>query len=171
MTSPGFKLPYVTNGASGGEVTHNKALNIIDVLIGLEIEGFDTNTPPGSPTNGQSWKVGGSPTGAWASNADDIAIWNDGWGYAETKQGMLLFDPASGTIKRLHDKGTDAWVEYGEQAAEVTPITDSTGGTAGASIGAAGGAYSQSYTNDALATIIAKQSAIITALRNANLMA
>lgn len=171
MSTPNYSFPYVTNGGAGGEVTHNKALNMLDAIVDCSVVGFGTNAPPGSPNNGEAWLIGASPSGAWVANANDIAIWNDGWTYVETKEHMFVFDIAGDVLKRLDDKGTNTWVEYGGQASSVTPLTDSTGGSATGTVGAAGGTYSQSFLNDSLASILAKQAEIIAALQSANLMA
>lgn len=36
----------------------------------------DLNTPPGSPTTGDKYIVGPSPTGAWATHSNHVAYWN-----------------------------------------------------------------------------------------------
>ena len=51
-------LPYILQSQSQKEVTHNDALNILDVLIQAVVQDVGLNTPPGSPTIGQCWVVG-----------------------------------------------------------------------------------------------------------------
>ena len=74
-------LPYILQSQSQKEVTHNDALNILDVLIQSVVEEVGLNTPPGSPTVGKCWVVGAWPTGAWAGKANQIAQAVDGGGW------------------------------------------------------------------------------------------
>lgn len=66
-------LPYIVQSQSQKEVTHNQALNLLDVLLQAVAQDVGLNTPPGSPTVGHCWVVGSSPTGAWAGKAGQIA--------------------------------------------------------------------------------------------------
>jgi hypothetical protein len=48
----------------------------------------ETNTPPGSPEEGDRHLIGTSPTGAWSSNAKNIATWANGaWVFAAPQVG------------------------------------------------------------------------------------
>ena len=61
-----------------------------------------TNTIPGSPAVGAMYIVGSSPTGVWADNAGDLALWHrdffgaasvtDGWVFTARCKGMVVFD-------------------------------------------------------------------------------
>lgn len=66
-------LPYIVQSQAQKEVTHNEALTMLDVLLHAAVEDVGTNTPPGSPTAGQCWVVGASPTGAWVGKNNQIA--------------------------------------------------------------------------------------------------
>jgi hypothetical protein len=66
-------LPYILQSQSQKEVTYNDALNRLDILTQAVAQDVGTNTPPGSPTVGQCWIIGSSPTGAWAGKANYIA--------------------------------------------------------------------------------------------------
>ena len=49
-----------------------------------------TNDPPPAPADGDRYIVGSSPTGAWASNARDVATWDDGgstWTFEDPSSG------------------------------------------------------------------------------------
>lgn len=46
--------------------------------IHLAVEQPPQNTPPGSPSPGDAYLVGGSPTGSWSGEADAVAIWESG---------------------------------------------------------------------------------------------
>lgn len=71
-TSPDYGLPYIASQQAQPEVTHNAALNLVQMLCGGVIN-VGTNTPPGSPTAGDVYVVGTSPTGAWSGRANCLA--------------------------------------------------------------------------------------------------
>jgi hypothetical protein len=52
------------------------------------------NTPPGSPTPGQRWIVGASPTGAWSGQANKFAVWrgSDGWKFIPPVEGDRTYN-------------------------------------------------------------------------------
>lgn len=108
-TSANLGFPHVTTGQAGGEVTHNDALNMIDGLTHASVQGFDINAPPGSPANGQVWKIGAAPTGAWAGHADEIALYYTGWIFVAAKLGMIIFNEATGILLVCTNVGTDTW--------------------------------------------------------------
>jgi len=55
------------------------------------------NTPPVSPSVGDAYVVGTSPTGAWAAYANDVALYTRrGWIYGVPKTGLILLNAATG---------------------------------------------------------------------------
>lgn len=74
------------------------------------VENSITNTPPVSPPPGTYWRIGGSPTGAWAGHANKIATWYLGasaWTIIAPIGGMLIYDKADKTTY-VYDSGQ--WV-------------------------------------------------------------
>ncbi|MFD1810577.1 DUF2793 domain-containing protein [Gemmobacter lanyuensis] len=75
-------------------VTHNEALQILDALAQLSVEGFGAQTPPVNPAVGQIWALGPAPMGEWAGQGaagaapaggldlDPLEGWR-AWGRAE----------------------------------------------------------------------------------------
>lgn len=59
--SPRLGLPYLVSGQAQKEVTHNDALNGLDFLVQLNVLDRDLNTPPASPTEGDTYIIGPSP--------------------------------------------------------------------------------------------------------------
>lgn len=55
-------------------------------------------------------------------------------------------------------------------SAAIASLTDSSGGTAGATVAAIGATYAQDEVRNALASIIAKQNAMLAALRAAGII-
>lgn len=74
-TSAKFGFPYI-GGEAQADVTHNEFVNMVQALLqGVEDRGIDT--PPGGPSDGDSYIMGSSPTGAWAGRANGIAFYDD----------------------------------------------------------------------------------------------
>jgi len=55
---------------------HTKAV-FTDPAGRKRLKSKGDNTPPGSPAGGDAYLIGSSPTGAWASNADELTIYNE----------------------------------------------------------------------------------------------
>ncbi|AIF81408.1 hypothetical protein I862_04240 [endosymbiont of Acanthamoeba sp. UWC8] len=72
-TTPRLGLPYILQSQSQKEVTHNEALNILDVLTQSVVEDINLNNPPDNPSIGKCWIIGESPVGAWQGKEKHIA--------------------------------------------------------------------------------------------------
>lgn len=76
--SYGPNAGLLVNGAAGEE--HYAALMAqwrgFDLLVQCSVIDRDLNAPPGSPSDGDSYIIGATPTGAWAGNARKIARWS-----------------------------------------------------------------------------------------------
>lgn len=91
-TSSRFALPYLQPGQAQKEVFHNEALTTCDLLLHAAVQAAGLNAPPASPTPGQCWIVGNSPTGAWAGQAGTIAGWSEGgWRFIAPLEGMVAW--------------------------------------------------------------------------------
>jgi len=105
----------VYDEAFGG--TGGSSPNVIQVRknnLGVVLDTLDT--PPGSPATNDAYLVGTSPTGAWASNADNLAVWNGGaWIFTAPQEGDFLFDLNEDVQKRY----ISSWI-----IAEGAPFTD-----------------------------------------------
>lgn len=128
-------LPYILQSQSQKEVTHNDALNILDVLIQAVVQDVGLNTPPGSPTVGQCWVVGSSPTGAWVGKASQIAQAVDGGGWFfvapfkrlklwnETTDEYVMFDGTNWVPQGLLLKETGEHLRVEHKTEDVTVNT------------------------------------------------
>lgn len=86
--SPRLALPYIMPSQAQKHVTHNEALQALDVLVQPLVESRTLATPPASPLAGEAYLVPAGATGAWAGHADEIAAWSAG--------AWLFLDPAPG---------------------------------------------------------------------------
>lgn len=106
-TTPRLGLALLQAGQAQKEMTHNEALTLIDALLGGAVEAVGTNTPPSTPAPGQTWIVGGTPTGAWTDHSGQVALWTaGGWRFAVPAEGMVLRLKGSGV--RI-ERGASAW--------------------------------------------------------------
>jgi hypothetical protein len=77
--TPNLALAYLAIGQAQKEITHNDALNDLDALTQLSVLDRTLNTPPASPSTGDTYIIGSSPTGAWSGAAGKIAAYFAGW--------------------------------------------------------------------------------------------
>lgn len=95
-TSARFALPFLFAGQAQKEFYLNEALSIIDALLHPLVED-ESDTPPASPTDGECWLIGSSPTGGWSDFASHIACRQAGvWIFVQPRDGLHIFDKALG---------------------------------------------------------------------------
>ena len=117
-SSPRHGLALLFAGQSQKEFYVNEAHSLLDALLHISIEG-ESNDPPASPAEGETWLVDDTPTGDWVGHAGELASWQSAnWLYATPTIGMQLFDKASGQLMRFD--GT--W-------RKAATVADPTGGT------------------------------------------
>ena len=96
-----LQLPYMLPSQAQKHVTHNEALQRLDILVQLAVDSFDSSLPPEIPADGEIHALGSSPTGAWAGHAGEIAAWIDGvWLFVAPQAGWQALDKTTGRIKR-----------------------------------------------------------------------
>lgn len=58
----------------------------------LSVKDRDLATPPASPATGDTYIVAASPTGAWATHATHVAVWNGtAWVFGTPRTGWVAF--------------------------------------------------------------------------------
>ncbi|MCT4635628.1 MAG: DUF2793 domain-containing protein [Rickettsiales bacterium] len=76
-----LKLPYILQAQAQKEVTHNQALNILDVLVNTVAVSI-SNTPPDNPNEGDIYIAGTNPEGIFDGNANNLAQYTEGsWSF------------------------------------------------------------------------------------------
>lgn len=74
----------------------------------LPIENQTTNSPPGTPADGDCYVIGSSPTGAWTGKAGRIALYeSSAWAYYLPYEGAQLYDKSSDAVIKYDGA---AWV-------------------------------------------------------------
>lgn len=108
QSSPILALPYLMPSQAQKHVTHNEALQLLDALVQLSVEGFDAATPPASPAPGETHALGAAPQAAWAGHAGRIAVWQgEGWLFVAPLPGWRAWSLADAEL-RVWDGS--AWV-------------------------------------------------------------
>lgn len=86
---------YRESGWKDGMDANMKKLGAVVHLGVIEV---GRNTPPGSPSEGDRYIVGSSPTDAWASNAGDLAVYIDSaWEFHTPQEAWRLWDQGEET--------------------------------------------------------------------------
>lgn len=100
QTSPILALPYLMPSQAQKHVTHNEALQLLDALVQLSVEGFDAATPPASPAPGETHALGAAPQAAWAGHAAEIAVWQgEGWLFLAPLPGWRAWSLADAELR------------------------------------------------------------------------
>ena len=90
-TSERLSLPYLMPAQAQKHVTHNEALQRLDLLVQLAVEGFDANTPPALPQAGEVHALGTAPTAAWAGHVGELAVWiGETWQFSAPQDLSLI---------------------------------------------------------------------------------
>ncbi len=93
VKTPKLALTHMFNGQDQGYATHNGALQDLDTLgncIGLINQ--TTTAPPGSPSDGDAYRIAATATGDWAGKENQIAYYHSGWRYLTVVGPVMLFD-------------------------------------------------------------------------------
>jgi len=77
-TTPRSALPLLAAAQSQKHVTHNEALLELDALISTTILDRDLTAPPPTPTDGDTYLVKATGTGAWMGQDGRLAYAIDG---------------------------------------------------------------------------------------------
>lgn len=88
-----LKLPFIQPAQAQKHVTHNEAIELLDVIVNLRLEVIGETVPPNSPDEGACWFIGDNPTGDWDNHQGEIAAFlNGGWLYVTPKEGWSAWD-------------------------------------------------------------------------------
>lgn len=79
-----------SNGNLAG--TSGLTIGAIGIFGMPTVNGYLTNTPPGSPSNGDTYIIGAAPTGAWAGNGGKVTR------YSSSLAAWEFFTPVNGWL-------------------------------------------------------------------------
>lgn len=90
--TPRLKLGQMVDGQELDAMTINDALIGLDAFTDICLKGQFVNTPPSSPADGDTYLLGGAPTGAWSGYAYKLAYCIDGgWRFYTPFNGLRVF--------------------------------------------------------------------------------
>jgi hypothetical protein len=119
-TTPRLTLPYMVTGQAQKELTHSQGLNRLDALVQSVVQTVGSNTPPGSPAEGYAYIVGPAPTGAWASQANNMAFYiGAAWLFIPKFTGMRAYNLADTTEYRWSGA---AWAAISSGGLSAIPV-------------------------------------------------
>lgn len=110
-TTNRYALDYFANGQGNPGATLSAQANLFDAAAGgATIIQRDLNAPPGSPSDGDLYGTGTSPTGAWAGEASKLALYQNGWLFYSIPEGFTAYDQANDIhIKWSPDATLSEW--------------------------------------------------------------
>ncbi len=109
--SPRLSLPLIQPAQAQKHVTHNEAIELLDMVVQLTLQAIDQTSPPAAPAEGQTWAIGETPTGDWAGQAGLLASFRGGgWLFVAPKIGWQAYVVNTADI-RVYDGAN--WVASG----------------------------------------------------------
>lgn len=94
--SPRYGLPNLFSGQAQKEFYINEAHARTDALLHPAVMG-ESETPPASPADGETWLIGQSPSSDWTGHAGSLASWQAGqWLFVEPSIGLRVQDNSTG---------------------------------------------------------------------------
>jgi len=98
--TPNLALPFIMPSQAQKHVTHNEAIERLDMIVQLALESATATTPPTTPLEGQAWALSASPTGAWAGQGGAIASWRGGgWYFVTPQEGWMAWCKDNADLK------------------------------------------------------------------------
>lgn len=108
-TSAILSLPYLQPAQAQKHVTHNEALQLLDVLVQMAVIARNLSIPPATAAEGDRYIVGPGAGGDWAGKAGEIACFQAGaWRFITPRPGWQTW-VLSEDIILTHISGT--WEE------------------------------------------------------------
>lgn len=111
MTTTGnLNITLVEASQNQKEVTINEAYYLIDALLSQGVISQGDTTPPGSPSSGDSYIIGASATGDWASQDGNVGYYVNGWKFITPKEGISLWVRDE---NKKYSYNNSEWIEDG----------------------------------------------------------
>ena len=111
--TPNLSMPFILPAQAQKHVTHNEAIELLDLLVQLTLEDSGATLPPAAPAEGESWGVGPGATGDWAGQDGQIATWRGGgWLFVAPRDGWTAWVR---DIAELQVRDGGVWVTKGAE--------------------------------------------------------
>ena len=97
MNTPRLAMPYIAPSQAQKEVSHNEALNRLDMVVQAVVADRTRTEAPVSPAPGDCHLVHDGATGAWSGQGGKLACWyGTAWVFIPPWPGFEVFDRAEG---------------------------------------------------------------------------
>lgn len=98
--STSLDLPYIQPAQAQKHITHNDAIELLDMIVQLAVQDFDATTPPVAPQEGETWALGDTPTGDWSGADGQLASFrNGGWLFVTPQDGWRAWGVLNGEMR------------------------------------------------------------------------
>ena len=98
--TPNLALPFIQPAQAQKHVTHNEAIERLDLIVQLSVQDFDATDPPASPQEGQIWAIGTQANGAWSGADGQLAAWSGGgWFFITPVEGWRAWGIAGDELR------------------------------------------------------------------------
>jgi hypothetical protein len=82
-------LPHILASQAQKEVTHNEALELIDILLHALVFSVENNPP--SAVAGDCYIVGTEPTDVWKDRINSVAYYRGDWNFIQAFEGLTIW--------------------------------------------------------------------------------
>ncbi|WP_406873832.1 DUF2793 domain-containing protein [Aminobacter sp. P9b] len=87
-----LKMPFIMPSQAQKHVTHNEALQALDIVVQLSVLDRHLAAPPAVPAEGDRYIVAAAATGGWVGKVGQVAAWQDGdWAFHVPVKGWLTW--------------------------------------------------------------------------------
>ena len=98
-TSPILSLPYIQSAQAQKHVTHNEAVQTLDILVQLAVLSRSISDAVTGAQDGDRYIVANAATGAWAGHEGEVASWLDGvWQFHAPNAGWSAWVADEGLV-------------------------------------------------------------------------
>lgn len=102
--SHNLSLPFIQPSQAQKHVTHNEALRLLDAVVQLTLQSLSQQTPPSLATDGQVYALPAGANGAWAGQAGQLAMRQDGaWVFVAPQPGWRAWVADQAALHVFHD--------------------------------------------------------------------
>ncbi|KIN75519.1 DUF2793 domain-containing protein [Sulfitobacter guttiformis] len=99
QNTPRLNLPLIQPAQAQKHMTHNSAIEALDLITQLTVVARDAETPPSAPVDGDCYALGLTPNSDWTGQPDMLAIrTSTGWLFVAPQDGWRLWDAGSSVL-------------------------------------------------------------------------
>lgn len=118
--TPRLNAPEISESQALKYLTHNSGLRILDAVVQPTAKDKDLTAPPGGESDGDVYIVGGSATGDWSGEDDNIAYYQStGWIFITPLEGWSIYIQDE-DVFYTYKSASDGWVKETVTLLELT---------------------------------------------------